>query len=472
MPRIAFIAVIGAILAAGIVIVVAVHFHNTPASPQKLQVDKHGKTTVPGQSATDSAATEKTPTARETGPQGSVVKTGEDAESESDDPWGIGPIDPNSPAALYMEAFKLMIDPMDEQFAGKTDEEQLAQFERIDKILAEGWNEDYPEIIRVLEANREALAKLKAAIDAGGYFPTPEDADFRINFSHLMAARCAATLLGLEARFFEKEGDIENAARNIADGIKFSQDIVREGPVISDLVGIAIQKRFLDLINSEICKERPNLRFCSAIERSLYDLEYTQEFIEKGLEVEKRMFEQSCRNLPSMDKEELKLLLGKSNTDSMNIEKSINIYRDYYKELTNALKAGLRPAMKKSAEIREQMESKAKELPDLFLIMCPAFDSYLKNKGHRIVSYEMARTGTALELHKAANGGYPDSLSELVPKYLPRVPIDPFSGKPLGYGKGGKGWTLHSFGFDMDNDNAEKEAKNSSSDGDIILRKK
>jgi hypothetical protein len=29
----------------------------------------------------------------------------------------------------------------------------------------------------------------------------------------------------------------------------------------------------------------------------------------------------------------------------------------------------------------------------------------------------------------------PESLSELVPKYLPKVPIDPFDGKPLRYSK-------------------------------------
>jgi hypothetical protein len=316
---------------------------------------------------------------------------------------------------------------------------------------------------------------MKKAIDMGGYyFPIPEDADYNLSQPHLSPCGSIAILLALEARFFEKEGDIENAARNIADGIKFSQDVAREGPVISDLVSIGIQRTFLNIIQGELRKEQPNLRFCSAIERGLYDLEYTQAFVEKGLEVEKRMFEQTCRNLSNMDKKQVRGLLGRTDIDITpeSIEKTISIYREYCEGLSNALRAGLAPAMKKAEKLNRQMEAKRRESPDLLLMMCPAFDNYLKNKGRRIVSYEMARTGVALELHKAQSGDYPDSLAELVPKYLPRVPGDPFSGKPLGYGKDEKGWTLHSFGFDLDDDNANKEAKSRSDDGDIILRKK
>jgi hypothetical protein len=41
----------------------------------------------------------------------------------------------------------------------------------------------------------------------------------------------------------------------------------------------------------------------------------------------------------------------------------------------------------------------------------------------------------ALKAYKEEKGHLPDSLSELVPKYLPQVPIDPFDGKPLRYSK-------------------------------------
>ncbi len=43
------------------------------------------------------------------------------------------------------------------------------------------------------------------------------------------------------------------------------------------------------------------------------------------------------------------------------------------------------------------------------------------------------QTAVALEQFRRVNRKYPDSLSELVPKFLPAVPADPFNGEPLFY---------------------------------------
>src|SRR5262249_29164721 len=39
----------------------------------------------------------------------------------------------------------------------------------------------------------------------------------------------------------------------------------------------------------------------------------------------------------------------------------------------------------------------------------------------------------ALELYRRAHGAYPASLAELVPEFLPTVPVDRFDGNPLKY---------------------------------------
>jgi len=46
----------------------------------------------------------------------------------------------------------------------------------------------------------------------------------------------------------------------------------------------------------------------------------------------------------------------------------------------------------------------------------------------------LARTAVALERFRMEQGGsFPESLSELVPRYLEQVPLDPFDGRPLRY---------------------------------------
>ncbi len=61
----------------------------------------------------------------------------------------------------------------------------------------------------------------------------------------------------------------------------------------------------------------------------------------------------------------------------------------------------------------------------------------------------MAQTAIALERYRLANNGrLPDNLSSLVPAFLPAVPLDPFTGRQLGYKKLAQGYELHSLGTD------------------------
>src|SRR3954454_14107473 len=64
----------------------------------------------------------------------------------------------------------------------------------------------------------------------------------------------------------------------------------------------------------------------------------------------------------------------------------------------------------------------------------------------------LARTALALTAFKAKTGSYPDRLDALVPDFLPRVPLDPFSGRPLRLKRDGDGATVYSVGRDLTDD--------------------
>ena len=68
------------------------------------------------------------------------------------------------------------------------------------------------------------------------------------------------------------------------------------------------------------------------------------------------------------------------------------------------------------------------------------------------VSAELNRLGSVLAEYQAAHGEYPESLQELVPEYLSRVPIDNFDGKPLKYYRIEDGFALYSVGPDGSDD--------------------
>ncbi len=461
MSRIVVVCIIGVIAVA--VIACVIWFSQPEEKPVVTEAKKDSTAALSEKPGKTSEGT--SPTAKKTDISEAAPKTDSEAPIESESEWDdIGPIDPNSPAAPYLEAFKLMdLENYDELM------------ETVWKIMEEGWNEEHPEILKLLEKNREALIKLKAAIDRGDcYFPVPDDADYDFRMPHVMYCKDAGMLLALKARFFEKEGDTENAARNIADGIRFSQDVARGGLLINDLVGISVQRNFLDMIQGEIGKDRPDLHFCSAIERSLYDLEYTQAPVEKGLEVQQVMTKNSLEKLLSLDAKERAKQLPKSlfsDVTSEELKECMSLYARHHEELCSALENGLTAAIRKADELDRRIEANLKELPKLFSFLRSSFPAYLKNKARRKVEYEMARAGVALELYATEKGGYPDSLKELTPKYLPRVPVDTFSGRPMKYTSSKNGYTLYSFGYDMDDDGAKEKAESWSGEGDVVLRK-
>jgi hypothetical protein len=60
---------------------------------------------------------------------------------------------------------------------------------------------------------------------------------------------------------------------------------------------------------------------------------------------------------------------------------------------------------------------------------------------HRAVLM-MASTAVALRRCRLERGSYPEHLDELAPVFLPRAPVDPFTGRDPDYARSGAGFTL------------------------------
>lgn len=71
-----------------------------------------------------------------------------------------------------------------------------------------------------------------------------------------------------------------------------------------------------------------------------------------------------------------------------------------------------------------------------------AFEAEDQNR----VRAELTRVGIALAIHLAERGSYPEAMSELVPSVLPKVPVDPLHGLPLGYRRTEDGYLLYAVG--------------------------
>jgi hypothetical protein len=70
----------------------------------------------------------------------------------------------------------------------------------------------------------------------------------------------------------------------------------------------------------------------------------------------------------------------------------------------------------------------------------------------------------AVERYRRSNNRWPDALTDLVPAYLPKVPLDPFDGTLLRYHRFDDGVVIYSVGPDGQ-DNGGKLDKNPTKEG-------
>lgn len=82
----------------------------------------------------------------------------------------------------------------------------------------------------------------------------------------------------------------------------------------------------------------------------------------------------------------------------------------------------------------------------------------------------MAETVLPLRVWCEERGGYPSRLEELVPGYLPRVPVDVFSGGPLVYRASENGYILYSVGQNGQDDGGVARSEEDRNADDIVVR--
>jgi hypothetical protein len=103
------------------------------------------------------------------------------------------------------------------------------------------------------------------------------------------------------------------------------------------------------------------------------------------------------------------------------------------------------------------------------MILAPAAERVVTAATEADAGRLLARAALALTAFKAKTGSYPDTLDALVPDFLPRVPSDPFSGRPLRLRRDGNGLVIYSVGRDLKDDGGVRQEVPGGG-GDIVFR--
>ena len=90
-------------------------------------------------------------------------------------------------------------------------------------------------------------------------------------------------------------------------------------------------------------------------------------------------------------------------------------------------------------------------------MLLPSLSRAVQFHFRALTSRRLAATGLAIRLYEIDHGHRPHTLNELVPDYLPAIPLDPFSpdGAPIGYRPDADPPVLYSVGDDGVDDGGE-----------------
>ena len=96
-------------------------------------------------------------------------------------------------------------------------------------------------------------------------------------------------------------------------------------------------------------------------------------------------------------------------------------------------------------------EKGVSSLPPYYFVsrmFLPSFTRAVTVLGQSSARLRCARAGLALERFRLKRGQWPQDLADLVPEFLTAIPVDPFDGQPLRYGRTDRGVVVYSVGED------------------------
>jgi len=102
-----------------------------------------------------------------------------------------------------------------------------------------------------------------------------------------------------------------------------------------------------------------------------------------------------------------------------------------------------------------EVDKARQALPKAFFIIhdaAPYAVAVIRSELTETARLATASCGLAVERYRLAHGALPEKLRDLVPRYIPDVPLDPFDGKPLRYRHLERGYAVYSVGLDGNDD--------------------
>lgn len=313
-------------------------------------------------------------------------------------------------------------------------------------------------LTRLVESGRRALDLLAEASTK----PCFRSFDWRrpayeMTFRDIVDFMIAARLLAGEAVLLADKGDIPGALERCRIGLRASRRFLDEPVLLRGLVAMAATK--IDLIAAErvFAGREVDQAVTTAWMKEL-DPEAWRKSFARVIPGERAFGLETGLALVRGNTAPMDLSQGARFTDRIWIWMIRPLLKSQILRLQKAYdglaKIAGRPFYQQReglAEIREQLQAGSRS-GWLIGTLLPDYEAPFMKQASLEAMMLVAKAGLACRLYRNKTGRFPESLEALVPEYLDRQPVDPFTGKPLVYRLSADELLVYSLGSNQKDD--------------------
>lgn len=274
----------------------------------------------------------------------------------------------------------------------------------------------------------------------------------------LTSPMSGARLLALQARVRAHRGDPAGAAKALHTIFMLSRSLEEEPMLLPQLVRCAsdrISLEQLEVLLGSVDFSDDDLR---RLQADLQAAKY-KDGLYKAMLGERTFGIEAYENPPSSGAGDLGGRILRLATHG-----SFNLYLDHMDRLLTATRRSwpetILEAEKAESELRQVIDGnwplarlKHSMTGRLTPVLATTFARMAQSQGIN----SAANAAIAVQLCRRKHGNFPTELEELVPEFLPQVPIDPFDGQPLRYRVEDDGYFIYSIGTDHADDGGQEE---------------
>ena len=290
--------------------------------------------------------------------------------------------------------------------------------------------EPWPELAaarQFLDDYQSALDLMHEAAERGGLarFELEFELGPAIDLKAIEQPRIAARLLALEANVRAHEGDAHAAAQSIHAMFMTARSVENQPLLITQLVRFALS----GMATRELRRMLPVVDFSDEDLRQL-QADLRADDLEAG--VRRALIGERALvlyNYETLNADSYGLFAITRGPDR-------RLTLDFFEEIVAAAKLPWPEALDAANAAQAAVKKTASSGGSLYVLtssLVPAVQAIFPAATRRIIERDAADMAVAVERFRLRHGSLPEEIEQLVPEFLPQVPIDPIDGQPLRY---------------------------------------